>query len=224
LQIWAALLRPDSRRLALLLGAPALAYAVVMIAYVDLLPSGLWAFRNFHYFKWLMPLMGLFGYDLVSSFGRARIASLVAIGLVFAASSLRFEAVAAPPEAPARLLVFKAPDEEWGRLYFESSVITDRDGLLRNTFEYHQVPDARGLVYAEALRRDFAGDERWTDSPASVVWPVKDPTPYVLKPMLGGEGRIPLARYQSRLAVGWPCWLPPYGCPTTLPGAPPVHG
>lgn len=212
----AALIRPERRRIALLIGAPAIAYAIVIIAYVDLLPSGLWAFRNFHYFKWLMPLIGLFGYDFVHSFLRAKLTSLLALLAVLATSSLQFEAVAAGPDEAARALVFASPDAEFGRLYFERAVIADRAGLQRNMYEYHQVPDAHGLVYAEALKRDFVGDERWTDPPGGVDWPSEVSKPRADAPLHGGNGQEPLARFRPKLTMGWPCWLPPYRCRASL--------
>ncbi|MEI9849839.1 MAG: hypothetical protein WDN24_02045 [Sphingomonas sp.] len=48
------------RALTACLGLAALAYGALLIAYVDLLPTGLWRYGNVHYFKWMFPLFGLF--------------------------------------------------------------------------------------------------------------------------------------------------------------------
>jgi hypothetical protein len=215
-----ACVRPERRKLALLLGAPVLAYAALMLAYEDLTPSNLWAFRLNHYFKWLLPAFALFGYDFVRGFARAKATSLAALGLVVAASAFQYEAVAVGPDEPADLVVFAAPDAEIDRTMTGVSIVADRQGTLRNLLDYHQVPNGRGLVYAQASRRPFAGGEIWRDSPAEVSWPVQSPAPVEAPKILGAQGRAPLARYRAALAFGVPCWLSRRACDRSLPGLP----
>jgi hypothetical protein len=213
----AAVFRPDRRWLALLLGLPALGYVVLMLAYSDLAASNFWSFRFMHYFKWLMPLMALFAYDFVWSFPMRKAASLASLAAILAVTSLHYDAVAASPGEPAKLLIFAAPVAERTRLMMARSIVSDREGRLRNLFDYHQATDGAKLLYAEAWRRDFAGEERWSDSPPDAVWPVMaprdQPTP------LGETDRTPLARYRAQWAVGAPCWIVRSFCARVLPEA-----
>lgn len=51
---------PASRRPVVpIVAAAGLLHAIVMLAYVDLLPTGLWRFDNVHYFKWLFGLFAV---------------------------------------------------------------------------------------------------------------------------------------------------------------------
>jgi hypothetical protein len=213
----AAVFRPDRRWLALLLGLPALGYVVLMLAYSDLVASNFWSFRLIHYFKWLMPLMALFAYDFVWSFPMRKAASLVSLAAVVAVTSLRYDAVAASPDEPAKLVIFTAPEVERTRLMNARSIVGDRESRLRNLFDYHQATDGAKLVYAEAWRRDFAGEERWSDSPPDVVWPAMAPRDQPAP--LGETARAPLARYRAQWALGAPCWIVRSSCGQVLPAA-----
>lgn len=220
------MLLADARRrvLGLLLLVPAAIYAAVMLAYIDLLPSGLWTFGNIHYFKWLFPALALGLVNWLACFRHRRLAAIAAVAPLLVLGALRFDPVVAAPERPARLLAFADVDEGKGeganRVYFARSSITDARGPMRNYFEYHQVPaPGQGLVLAEALRRDFAGREVWYDVARDVSWPY-NPMRVDPAPLPGAFPRVPVARFAPRLTMGWPCWLPPYGCPVALPLAP----
>ncbi len=215
--ILAALVRPDRRWIALLLTSPALGYVVLMVAYADLVPSNFWSFRLVHYFKWLMPLMALFAFDFMRSLPQRKAASLAALIAVLAMTSLRYDAVAAAPGEPAKLLIFAAPAGERAQIMNARSLIRDRQGELRNLFDFHQGTDGAKLLYAEAWRRDFAGGERWSDEPPDAIWPVMGPRD---RPEpLGQESRAPLARYRAHWSLGLPCWIIRSLCSQTLPGA-----
>ncbi|PZU10826.1 hypothetical protein [Sphingomonas sp.] len=202
--------RPDRRLAAFTIILPMLAYAATMLAYVDLLPPGLWRYGNIHYFKWLLPLFALFALVFVRGLKAFPRASLATFAWVLLAASIRLVPVEAKPDEPARALVFQALPGEFGKIYMARSIITDRAGMVRNTVEYHQVQRVHG-VWAIAQTRDFAGEERWLpDAPPSVAWPAGNgarPAPGI---MTGGA--LPLHRYRIGWEIGAPCWLPPYAC------------
>ena len=58
----ACLLRPlpASRRLHCLVIGVALLNGATLLVYRDLHPTGLWLYNNYHYFKWLLPVFGLY--------------------------------------------------------------------------------------------------------------------------------------------------------------------
>lgn len=64
------------RRRHVLIVAAALLHCAFYITYRDLHPQGLWRFYNFHYFKWVLPVFGLY-------------AALLAVGLATSAQRLR---------------------------------------------------------------------------------------------------------------------------------------
>jgi hypothetical protein len=210
--------RPDQRLAALTVGLPALAYAVTLLSYVDLLPSGMWRYGNIHYFKWLLPMFALFGLLFARGWLRHKRASAAALTVVLLAASIRLVPVGAAPDEPARALIFSAVQDRFNPIYMARSIIADRAGTMRNTIEYHQVP-REGSVWAIAQKRDFAGGERWImRAPQSIEWPAGTgarPSPATM----AGE-RLPLHRYRVGWRIGLPCWLPPYPC--ALPGTTPI--
>lgn len=85
----------------------ALAYLAVYLCYRDLHPTGLWRFNNYHYFKWLMPVFGLYAALLLAALlGSARRVRVALMAGVTAALLLcwRVELVARPEEAGAVIL------------------------------------------------------------------------------------------------------------------------
>lgn len=207
------------RRAAACLGAAAAVYSVAMIAYVDLLPSGLWHYNNVHYFKWLLPLFGLFAVTYLRDARRhPRTAALVLVTLT-ALSAVRMAPVRAAAGSPARLLLFAYHDPAFEPVYMAESTIDDQARTYRNFYEYHQVSDRRGTIHAIALRGDFEGGERWWGkAPAATPWPQTSPIPaQVAPPALAGPWpRRPVARFAVGLAWGWPCWWPGSAC-TVIP-------
>jgi hypothetical protein len=222
-----ALGQKASRYEAALLGLVAAVYCALVLAYVDLLPSGLWYYNNVNYFKWLLPLFGLFAVLFVRSARRRPGLAAALLAIVVLPTALRFEPVPVGADAPARALLFPAVAEPVGRdqIYHAHSVIRDRAGQLRNIFEYHQIQrsDLRtrredGRVVAVALRRDFAGGELWLGNGAVLAdWPASRTGDHDRSPLPGPWPKAPEARYAPRMALGVPCWLPFYQCPTELP-------
>jgi hypothetical protein len=197
---------PDGRRwyLASLLAAIT-AYLLVLIAYVDLLPTGLWRFNNVHYFKWIFPLLGLTTWLFAREAVHRPIAACLALAGVLAPACLHVRAVPAAPDEPARRLDFAAsPGADWHHVYFARSVVTDGIGLRRNVIDYRQATDG-GIVRAVALREDFAPDaECHGGSVLGTTWP---PASATSPPLPGHWPKRPVARWKPQLAWGLPCWL-----------------
>jgi hypothetical protein len=128
-------------------------------------------------------------------------------------------------DAPARALLLPAATGPTGgkpadrdQLYQAHSVIRDRAGQLRNFFEYHQVQRGDGKVVAIALRRDFAGAERWEgDGEVLAAWPRAHTGGHDRTALPGPWPKAPEGRYAPQAAIGLPCWLPFQRCPAELP-------
>lgn len=216
-----ALAQRASRPLALLLVLPALIYLAIMLAYVDFLPSGLWKFGNSHYFKWLTPIFGLFAWRFASKVHITPRASVVTLALVLVPTTIHLTPVLAAPDQPARMVTFAPVASSFNTIYFGRSTLDDRLGSQRAVFDFHPVPvaigaDGAGVVHAQALRRDFAGGEVWHAPASPALWPPLAPGQQV-PTYPRAFTRKPLARYRPAIALGWPCWLPPYACPASLP-------
>lgn len=208
------------RSSAALLGLVAVVYSALILAYVDLLPSGLWYYGNVNYFKWLMPLFGLFAVVFVKAARDRPLPASALLALVLLPTTLRFVPVPATADEPARALLLPgvAAPANRDQVYQAHSVIRDRAGLLRNFFEYHQVQRGDGQVVAIALRRDFAGGETWEgDGEALAAWPRAMTGTHGRSPLPGPWPKAPGGRYRPHLAIGVPCWLPLYRCPAQLP-------
>ncbi len=198
-------LRGPARALWLCLAAAALAYCVILFAYVDLLPSGMWRFNNIHYFKWLLPLFALASLLLIRwahEMPRCTAAVLAALVLL---SCVRPQAVLVGPAEPARALRFAAPAVPWAELYMARSGILDARGAWRNYFDYHQIPDGQETFVAVALKGRFAGEEMWMPSGVN-DWPLSGApgrTPHFADPY----PRRPVERWGTRVVFGGPCWI-----------------
>jgi len=205
-----------NRMITAILLATASVYSVMMISYVDFLPSGLWKFGNFHYFKWLIPMFAAFAWIFVRDFAHRPVASTIALVVAGLPAMLHIDAMPAARDEPARLVLFPAVRASFDDVYFARSGLTDRQGTQRAVYDFHPVPGDGGSVYAEPLRRDFAGDERWIFPADRLSWP--DNGAPVRRIVLPGPFPMqPQARYKATVGFGWPCWLPPYACPTDLP-------
>ncbi|MEZ0242971.1 MAG: hypothetical protein ACAH11_06315, partial [Sphingomonas sp.] len=147
----------QKRALAACLGLAGLAYCLTMLAYVDLLPSGMFRYNNVHYFKWLFPLLGLTTLLLVR-LGREhrRAAAGVLAGLLLL-TCFRYEAVPVTAGLPARALVYGTREVNLDSIYLARSTL---DGQ-RNMFDYHQMPRSDHELIAVALKRDFTEVGVW---------------------------------------------------------------
>lgn len=198
---------PARRAVTLAVAAAGLTYTVLMLAYVDLLPTGLWRFNNLHYFKWVLPLFGLFGVRLLLD-ARRRPALVLALVPVLLALTIRLEPVRVGPGVPARLVIYPAPNgAEWTPTYFATAWMADTTGELRNSFDYHQIL-VGGRVYAVALRRPFTGDERWLgDDHVRALLAGKDAGGFAPLYLTGPWPKPALARYGVATTIGLPHWF-----------------
>lgn len=181
-------------------------YVLVLAAYIDLLPTGLWRFNGLHYFKWILPLLGLMAWLLVRDARAARGYAIAAVTGAFLLTGLRLVAVpAGADEAARRIDVIAPPQGDWATIYFARSAITGPTGPMRNVFEYRQVPDG-GQIRLLGLRRDFAPGAKWVPNGiAGLDWPAGGPgttAPFALPAPVA-----PVARWKTQLSWGLPCWL-----------------
>lgn len=194
------------RRLAALLVLVAATHIILLTAYAGLLPTSIWATNGIHYFKWLLPLFGLFAWLLIRDGWRSPRSAGIALAAVLLITCLRFDAVPASAQETARRIDFAAPAGESAlRIYFAASAIGDGAGLRRNIVDYRQVADA-GIVRAVALGPEFAPDARWFGGGvASLDWPegLADPN----AALSGNWPAAPTARWKAKLGFGAPCWL-----------------
>jgi hypothetical protein len=198
----AALAARGAARLALvLLATSVLLYWALFFAYIDLLPSGLWQFRNIHYFKWTWPALGLFAFLWFRALaGPARNVAIASLAVVFLLMCVRLTPVLVAESAPAWMVQFAARSREWQAVYFGDYRLADAIGEMTNVEAVRGLPDVSGLRVI-ALRRPFEGAVRFLDSEATRAI---EPGP-------------PLRRWGARVSFGYPCWLPPYPCRRLAP-------
>jgi len=187
------------------------AYVLVLTAYIDLVPSGLWRFGNIHYFKWIFPLLGLLGWQFVRDAKRQPGTSAAVLAAIVSVTCARFDAVPASAQEPARRVDFRAPPavvDNWSHVYFAQSVVIDGRRVRRTYLAYRQVPDG-AIVRVIALRRDFASPVAWYGAglPRVTGVIVTDPTAI----LAGTWPAAPIARWKARLGWGAPCWI--VSCP-----------
>ncbi|MEP9360273.1 hypothetical protein [Sphingomonas sp. KR3-1] len=208
-------LHGPARWLTLCMALVALLYTVMMLAYVDLVPTGMWRFFNAHYFKWLFPMAVLFSWLLVT-WRDTR--GLTVVALLVLLACFRIVPRPAEPGEPAKALAFAAPVAPWQDIYFARSAVQDAKGVQRSPADYHQLLVGEKVV-AIAFKREFEGDALWYGvAPAGfAAWPKGSGKPDVVLP--GHWPLRPVARYATRLSFGYPCWAPPFPCdagPQTL--------
>ncbi len=198
------MLRGEARAALTLLALTVIPYVVLFLSYVDLLPTGLWRYHNIHYFKWTLPGFALFAYvalrELATVDRRGQAAGCFAAVLVLL--SLRLAPVRATAAQPARMVQLPGEITGFDQAYFGQTTIRERQGIGRNIVDFRLMPDDQGL-------RLLALGQPFRDMPTILSG---DPRQHP-----GGAAPV---RWRSRPELGWPCWLPPYGC-DILPARPP---
>ncbi len=183
-----------ARRGLTLLTAMMLAYMALFFSYVDLLPSGLWTYKNVHYFKWLLPGFALLGVVFLRALRRApRRVPILALLAVVLLSAVRLVPVPAAGGA-ARLLQYPGARPDWSDAYFGHARLADAHGVFENILTMRILPDDQG-VRVLSLSRPFQGRPLWLQQAGLSIAP----------------DRVPRA-WAEHVAFGWPCWLPPYAC------------
>ncbi len=201
---WAALALPGLAvawahgRAAGLLAVLAVLHMLLYLSYVDLLPTGLWRYQNFHYFQWVMPGLALLAFLAARDVRRWRAAPMFPLAPLALAVSvivlcLRLEPMEVSAGTPARMLAYAGPPPEFEEAYFASLAVRDDAGELRGLGALRAIPVPGGMrVYA--VRRDFGPGVTWVTPPAG--WQ---------------DGAAPV-----RYGVGWrwgvPCWLRVVDC------------
>jgi len=192
--------RPPARwALALLVVAMA-AQAFLYIAYIDLLPSGLWLYHAVHYFKWMVPGFALLAVLWVRQLimGRRLVAVLALVGLLVILS-VRIVPERETNGGQSRLAYFPGLIVSWPDGYLAPALaLQDAAGSLPNITAMRLVPLPDGLR-AVALRRKFEPPIAWAAGAA--------PT--------GAQQAAAPYFYYEHVTIGWPCILPPYPCKRT---------
>ena len=88
------------RRLHLLVGGTVLLDAMLLLSYRDLYTTGLWTFSNYHYFKWMLPVLGTYAVLLANILAARRTrlrGAAMAAAVVAALFMWRVELVAMAP-------------------------------------------------------------------------------------------------------------------------------
>lgn len=169
----------------------ALAHLGLYVAYVDLLPTGLWTYLNVHYLKWMGPAFALMAWiGVAQAIGRPRgwPALATASAAVLLLLCVRVMPAAARDEARWRGLQIPGPTPSMEQSYMKGDAAQrDAAGVLRNVVDMRLYPVPQG-VRVLALRRD-------------IVPPVPD-LPAGAQPIV------------AQASFGWPCWLPgrPQAC------------
>nr|WP_321984161.1 hypothetical protein [uncultured Lichenicoccus sp.] len=190
------------RRGMVMLALMILAYFALFFSYVDLLPSGLWLYRNVHYFKWLFPGLALFGVMFLRElcFGARKTAILAAAGFLLV-TGIRMIPVPVAPGEPAQMLQYRAGPLSWPDTYLGQEELADRQGVFTNVQTMRVLPDSQGLRVI-SISRPFDGQPVWRDLSHLPIQSGAAPREWGLK-----------------VTYGWPCWLPPYPCQMLKPNA-----
>ena len=185
------------------------AHCAFYLAYRDLHPPGLWLYNNYHYFKWVLPVFGLYSVflliTLVSSPARWR-AGLVATAVVVLLFPWRPEWIADRASHPIDIkdphafilhggfpaidsaLLFKA-QASWEASYLGHHEMHIDGSTFREyaDFRVYQVEDGFLLV---PLRPLPPGDVAFTTDPGMMINPD-------FVPVIG----------RQRIVPGLPCWF-----------------
>jgi hypothetical protein len=187
-----------------LLSACLIAYCTLFLCYVDLLPTGLWNYKNIHYFKWALPGFGLLVWLLLGELFRKRPLAWGALAAVLLLSCIRVTPRPAGPDELANVVDIPGPAATEGNTTMRPQLmVTDELGALPNIMTMRAFPFPSGDgVRLIGLRRDFLGTVQWVpglalDMPA---------------------GAPPQRRWAEHIGFGYPCWLPPGSCKKLVVG------
>ncbi len=185
--VWGAL---RSHRSALL-SAVLIAYCLLYLAYVDLLPTGLWRFYNVHYFLWTLPGFGLFAWIAILQLWLRDRAAWAGFAAVLLITAIRVTPRPAGPDEAAKAVDFHAVAATQTNTTMNSALAArDASGVIANITQMRAFAFPTGdSVRLIGLKQDFVG-------------------PIALE----GSTEFPTARWAERIGFGYPCWLPPRPC------------
>ncbi len=227
----ALLLTPSARRDQIAHATVILAMTLhifLYLAYRDLHPDGLFRFRNYHYFKWIMPFVALYGilflHSVIFAYGRRLV--LVSTAVLFLGIALPWRAelivldkatpsnvnadgkTAAFPAGFAALssaLLIPAVGE-WGDIYFGPHRLAIGGREFGYYGDFRAFPRPGGLMLI-TLRELPRGQAQFT-----------------VRSTVTLDATTPVVHATQVLTLGFPCWLPTplYMCPTIEPIIPPI--
>jgi len=183
---------------AALLAACLIAYGTLFLCYVDLLPTGLWTYKNVHYFKWMFPGFGLLAWLLLGELFRGRRLAWAALAAVFLLSCIRVTPRPAGPNELANMVDIPGPAATEADTTMEPRLfVVDDLGTALNVITMRAFPFPSGDgVRVIGLRRDFLGTVKRGFSPGP--------------DMSAATG--PQRRWAEQIGFGFPCWLPAGAC------------
>jgi hypothetical protein len=184
---------------AALLSACLIAYSLLMLAYVDLLPTGLWRYYNVHYFKWTFPGFGLLAWLLIGELRARSALGWAALAFVFLLSCIRVTPRPAAADEPALAIDMPgiaATEANTSRVH--QLAVRDSAGEMgQENMAMRSLPFPLGDgVRILGLKRDFVGDVAWVPGRGMVMPPDAPPE----------------RRWAEQIGFGYPCWLPPHPC------------
>jgi hypothetical protein len=188
----------------------AMLHILVYFAYRDLHAGGLFRFANYHYFKWVFPVLALYAALLAHALLTASGRRLPVLGIAAASLGLllpwRAELrvtgadATAPDDGPAitfdsgltsvRDGLLVAAKGAWGTIYFGPHDLTVAGQAYGSIADYKLLPVAGGFLLTP-LRPLAAGPARLT--PRAGIVP--DPS-------------LPPLHVRQEIVFGYPCWLP----------------
>ena len=157
-----------------LVAAVLCAYWAMYLSYRDLQPYGLWRFSNIHYFKWVLPFLGLWAIDWARALIRpgARRQAALAAGATVLLFCWRPEFLpqahgteptdglraAVPGGLQPMNHIFQLPVQgDWIALYFHESTLLTGGKTFRNTGDFKIFPTPEGAMLMP-LRKLPEGD------------------------------------------------------------------
>jgi len=183
---------------AALLAACLIAYGMLFLCYVDLLPTGLWTYKNIHYFKWMFPGFGLLAWLLLGALFRRQRLAWAALAVVFLLSCIRVTPQPAGPHELANMVDIPGPAATEGNTTMETQLfVVDDLGIAPNVFTMRAFPFPSGDgVRLIGLRRDFLGTIKRGFGPGPDI----------------SAATGPQRRWAEHIGFGYPCWLPAGAC------------
>lgn len=189
---------------------------VLYLAYRDLHAPGLWRFYNSHYFKWTLPLLGLYAALLAGVVLERRWRGLAAgVTALLALTPWRVELGPAPgmprvesnalilPGAPLGVYdaILAAATGTHDDIYFGEHRLRIGGQVFGQIADFKTFPRPGGLMITP-LRPLPAGPAIWTPGPGVAL--ATDAAPFMAR---------------QRIVYGQPCWLAPR-IPACRPGDP----
>lgn len=219
--------RPAGRLIHLTVATAACLHIAVYLCYRDLYPEGFFRYWNYHYYKWVMPVMALYAlilvHDLACEPRRAVTGTLALAGLaILLPWRAELDRIMPLPHRtssdPVHVLDFTsglhsvrdviliAAAGDWNAIYGGPSSLSIDGRTYADRADYKLLPAPGGFLLVP-LRPLADGQARLTVGPDLRL----DPT------------ATPLHARQT-LVIGLPCWLPGHAerCETPLLLPPPV--